>query len=156
MGLMSLVSRSSLRCGYEYYKEERVHSKKINSATEFEAKVDGNGKAYNVIIDVEHPRKSKCNCPHANGKRVICKHMIALYFSAFPKEAQKYYNDVVSYEEEQEKLRDMMDEKVEDYIKSLSKEELQTELYALLYDSPEWVFERFYREKVDSNFDFYI
>lgn len=89
MGLMSLASRASVWRGYEYCKEERVHSKKINSAMEFEAKIDGNGKTYNVIIDVEHPRKSKCNCPHANGKCVICKHMIALYFSVFPKEAQK-------------------------------------------------------------------
>ncbi|NMB97839.1 MAG: hypothetical protein GYA02_14710 [Clostridiaceae bacterium] len=40
------------------------------------------------MINIVHPRKSKCNCPHADGRRVICKHMIALYFTVFPKEAK--------------------------------------------------------------------
>lgn len=39
---------------------------------------------------MEHPRKSKCNCPHADGRRVICKHMIALLFTASPEAANKH------------------------------------------------------------------
>ena len=38
---------------------------------------------------MEHPRKSKCN-PHADGRRVICKHMIALLFTASPEAANKH------------------------------------------------------------------
>lgn len=39
---------------------------------------------------MEHPRKSICNCPHADGRRVICKHMIALLFTASPEAANKH------------------------------------------------------------------
>mgnify|MGYP002644725577 CR=1 FL=1 len=46
----------------------------------------GNNK-YVVHIDKMHPRKSKCNCPFADGRRVVCKHMIALYFTAEPQAA---------------------------------------------------------------------
>ncbi len=46
--------------------------------------------------------KSHCNCPHANGKRIICKHQVALYFSVFPEEADQYYKEVIEYEEEEE------------------------------------------------------
>ena len=62
--------------------------------------VRGSGqKHYDVFIDLEHPRKSKCNCPHADGKRVICKHMISLYFAAYPKIAQKYCDEAFSINE---------------------------------------------------------
>ncbi len=35
-------------------------------------------------------RKSKCNCPHADGRRVICKHMIALLLQAKYEAANKH------------------------------------------------------------------
>lgn len=149
MSLISLASGKSLWRGYEYYKENRVYYKSNKSATEIEGKVSGSGQTYTVNIDVEHPRKSKCNCPHADGKRIICKHMVALYFSAFPKEAEDYYNEVIAYEEEQERLQEEMDEKVIKYIKSLSKDELRQKLYEVLYEAPEWMFERFYRENIE-------
>ena len=149
MSLISLASGKSLWRGYEYFKENRVYYKSNKSATEIEGKVSGSGQTYTVNIDVEHPRKSKCNCPHADGKRIICKHMVALYFAAFPKEAEDYYNEVIAYEEEQERLQEEMDEKVIKYIKSLSKDELRQKLYEVLYDGPEWMFERFYRENIE-------
>lgn len=149
MSLISLASGKSLWRGYEYYKENRVCYKSNKSATEIEGKVTGNGHTYTVNIDTEHPRKSKCNCPHANGKRIVCKHMVALYFTEFPKEAEDYYNEVIAYEEEQERLQEEMDEKVINYIMSLSKEELRQKLYEVLYDGPEWMFDRFYRENIE-------
>ncbi len=61
------------------------------SDTEFKGNVRGsNDMHYDVTIDIEHPRKSKCNCPHADSKRIVCKHMAALYFTAFPKLAKEY------------------------------------------------------------------
>ena len=39
-----------------------------------------NEENYNVHIDKLHPRKSVCNCSIAGGRRVVCKHMIALFF----------------------------------------------------------------------------
>lgn len=96
---MNLASGASLWLGYEYYNRKRVRDMASLSETLFEGIVEGNGRLYHVIIDVEHPRKSKCNCSHANEKRIICKHMIALYFTAFLKEADEYYNEIIRYEE---------------------------------------------------------
>lgn len=49
--------------------------------------VASSNNKYVVHIDKKHPRKSKCNCPFADGRRVVCKHMIALYFTAEPQAA---------------------------------------------------------------------
>ncbi len=125
MSLISLASGKSFLRGYEYYKDNRVYCKSNTSASEIEGKVNGNGHTYTVDIDIKHPRKSKCNCPHANGKRIICKHMVALYFSSFPKEAENYYSEVIAYEEEQEQLQEEIDEKIIRYINSLTKDELR-------------------------------
>lgn len=149
MSFISLASGKSLWRGYEYFKENRVYNKSYNSAYEIEGKVVGNGQTYTVNINIEHPRSSKCNCPHANGRRIICKHMVALYFTEFPQEAENYYNEVIAYEEEQERLQEEMDEKIAKYINSLTKNELRQKLYEMLYDGPEWMFERFYRENIE-------
>ncbi len=62
---------------------ECVINLKSFSETQHEAEVKGSGnKVYRCYIDMEHPRKSKCNCPHADGRRVICKHMICLLYSS--------------------------------------------------------------------------
>ena len=64
-------------------------------------------------------------------------------------EAEDYYYEVIAYEEEQERLQEEMDEKVIKYIKSLSKDELRQKLYEVLYEAPEWMFERFYRDNIE-------
>jgi len=148
MSLITLASSKSLWRGYEYYKENRVYYKSNISATEFEGRVNGTGQTYTVKIDIEHPRKSKCNCPHANGKRIICKHMIALYFAAFPKEAKNYYDEVVAYEEEQERYQEELEYKIDSYINRLSKSQLQDLVYDLLYSGPEWQFDKFVNENI--------
>lgn len=75
------------------------------------------------------------------GKRIICKHQIALYFSAFQKAAEQYYKEVIEYEQDEERQQEELDKKVISYIKSLSKEELRQILYEVIYDSSDWVFE---------------
>ena len=149
MSLISLASGKSLWRGYEYYKGNHVYYKSNKSATEIEGKVTGSGHAYTVNIDIEHPRKSKCNCPHADGKRIICKHMVALYFAAFPKEAEDYYNEVIAYEEEQEQMEEELDYKITAYINKLSKGQLQDLVYDLLYNGPEWQFDKFVNENIE-------
>ncbi len=42
-----------------------------------------------------------------------------------------------------------MDENLIKYIKSLKKNELQDKLLELLYDCPEWLFDRFIRDNLD-------
>ena len=76
MGIISLSSGSSCWRGLDYYKEKRVvELNKINE-NEYSSIVKGTNN-YNVHLDIEHPRKSSCNCPLANGKRIICKHIVA-------------------------------------------------------------------------------
>ena len=65
MSLISLASASSVWRGYEYYQGKNVVVYERINENEYDAKVKGNGRNYDVHIDIAHPRKSKCNCPHA-------------------------------------------------------------------------------------------
>lgn len=147
MGLIECTSSASLWRGYDYYKARKVKNlKKIND-TQYTADVDGTmSEPYKVLIDVSHPRTSKCNCPHADGKRIICKHMIAVYFTAFPKEAQRIYDEYITYQEEEERREEELSDKICQYVWQMKKSEVQQALLELLFDGPEWQFEKFIRE----------
>ena len=150
MGLMDLASFNSIWRGYEYCKDGNVISAEQVSEAEFKGIVQGScNSCYEVFINIAHPRKSHCSCPHAKGRRIICKHQIALYFTAFPKEAERYYKDFVESAEAEARYQDELDEKVIAYINSLSKEELRQALYEVLYDGADWVFDKFVREHID-------
>ncbi len=62
----------------------------------------GEEKIYYVHIDMEHPRKSACACVFAKDRRVICKHMIVLYFTAKPETSQAFQKKVEEGEREQQ------------------------------------------------------
>ena len=144
MSLLTLASARSVWRGYEYYEANNIEAFKKISNTEMQGKLKGsNGKRYEVFIDIEHPRKSKCSCPHADGKRIICKHMIALCFSVFPEEAKKYYDEVIVRQIEEENRREEAEQKIINYIGKLKKIELQNLIFEILYDGPEWQYERF-------------
>ena len=150
MGLLNLASASSVWRGYEYYSNNKVVNYQIVSDTKIDGVVQGSGThQYKVSINLEHPRKSKCNCPHADGRRVICKHMIALYFTALPKLAKDYYDEIVSYQEAEEKYHEELEDKVIAYVHKLKKEELTQTLLQLLFEGPEWQYERFIREYIE-------
>ena len=75
MGLLDCASGASVWRGYDYFKEEKVTDIEQIGPDIFAAKVSGNSSTpYSVELNLNHPRKSKCNCPHADGKRIICKH----------------------------------------------------------------------------------
>lgn len=103
MSILTSASGSSVRRGYDYYKENRVKEIKQLNDHEFEGYVDGSlKKPYYVKIDIEHPRKSYCDCPHANGN-ITCKHMTALYFELFSDEVEDYESWLYSdYDEDDE------------------------------------------------------
>lgn len=150
MGILDIASGASVWRGYSYYKSGKVLAKQQLSETKFTGTVSGSNYAqYEVFIDIEHPRKSHCNCPHADGKRIVCKHQVALFFSCFPEEAEKYYRDVLEYEAEEERQQEELDEKIIAYIHSLSKRELEDTLYDILYSGESWVFDKFVREHID-------
>ena len=105
---------------------------------EYTGQVAGSGPSpYQVKINTAHIRQSKCNCPHADGRRVICKHMVALFFAAFPEEAEDYIAEVEEYErEEQQRMEDHY-KALRSYVKSLSKKELQDKLFEALAELEE-------------------
>lgn len=90
MSILTSASSSSVSRGYDYYKNRKISKIMQLNNHEYEAYVDGSNKSpYYVKIDTEHPKKSYCDCPHANGN-ITCKHMVALYFSLFQDEVEDY------------------------------------------------------------------
>lgn len=149
MGLINIASGNSTWRGLDYYKENKVSDYKKISDSEYEGIVNGsNGKKYNVFMDIEHPRKSKCDCPHAKDKRIICKHIVALYFTAFPDEVDKFLKEVEEAEKEYEAYEEELYNKTIKYINSMSKNELKEALIETLNVAPEWVYDRFVRDRV--------
>ena len=85
VGLIEIASNNSVWRGMDYYENKKVLSWHKAEDGTYNGVVSGQeGKDYSVHIDKIHPRKSTCNCPFADGRRVVCKHMIALYFTAEP------------------------------------------------------------------------
>ena len=147
MGLLECASGASVWRGYDYYNEKKVKNLVETSAGVFTAEVIGTAnEPYVVEIDVAHPRKSTCNCPHADGKRIVCKHMVATYFAAYPDEAVRFYREYLKAQEEAEQYEEELYDRVQEYVGHMKKNELQQALLELLFDGPEWQFERFVRD----------
>ena len=149
MGLIDVASGNSVWHGLDYAKENKVLKyKKINDV-EYEGIVSGSNKEkYNVFMNIEHPRQSKCDCPHAKDKRIICKHIIALYFTVFPKEVDNFLKEVEQAQQEYEEYEDEIYNKTIKYINSMTKNELIDALIETFDIAPEWVYDRFVRDRV--------
>lgn len=148
MSFISLASGRSTWRGYEYYCDKKVESYEEIGTNLYTAKVKGDGCVYDVCIDLEHPKRSTCNCPHAEGRRIICKHMVALYFTLFPDQAEEYIREVEKSEEEREELNRAMDEMLVKHLKNLTKQQLKDDLYELINSLPEWMKEKYIVEKI--------
>lgn len=133
MGLVEIASNNSVWRGMDYYDNKKVVSWEPAGVGIYDGVVSGSGdNVYTVHIDTEHPRKSFCNCPFADGRRVVCKHMIALYFTAEPKAAKDFLKEVEKWEAEEEERERQHYEDMKEYVKSLSKMELQEQLLEAL------------------------
>lgn len=147
MGFLDCAGGASSWRGYEYFKGNKVRSITQIGETQYRAEVSGsNGRSYDVLVDTAHPRKSKCNCPHADGRKIVCKHMIASCFTAFPEEAERFYAEVIAYPEEEEERREALENKVLSYIGKMNKAELQQALIDALFSGPEWMYEQIVRD----------
>lgn len=73
----------------------------------------------------------------------MCKHIVAVYFAAFPQEGEKYIAELESYWEEEENRQQENEERLIQYIRKMKKKELQETLLQLLFDGPDWQYERF-------------
>lgn len=149
MSILTAASGQSVYRGYEYAQAKKVLCMERFDDGAIKATVSGNdGNVYDVLLDIAHPRKSQCSCPHAAGKRVICKHIVAVYFTAFPAEAKKYIRELEEYWEEEEERKQELEEKLVAYVHKMKKSELQEALLRLLYEGPEWQYDRFIRDNI--------
>ena len=123
-----MASGNSVWCGMDYYERKMVCSWKKSGEETYE------GNKYSVHIDKMHPRKSSCNCPFAEGRRIICKHMIALLFTAEPKAAKDFLRQVEEWEQEEKERERLHYKELSEYVNSLSKKELQERLYDALVE----------------------
>ncbi|MBP3476592.1 MAG: SWIM zinc finger family protein [Lachnospiraceae bacterium] len=135
MGLIELASGKSVWRGMDYYENKKVISWSKSGDDTYDGMVSGSeGNSYTVHIDKAHPRHSVCNCPFADGRRVVCKHMIALYFTAEPKAAKDFLKQVEEWEREEEEREKQHYIELRKYVNSLSKAELQERLYDALVE----------------------
>lgn len=148
MSILSLASAQSVYRGYEYYKAEKVIDLCPDGENRYRGTVSGsNGQVYQVAIDLEHPRRgSSCTCPHAAGRNIVCKHMVALYFFLFPEEARQYIDELEAYWAEEEQRCEEAEQALIRCVGQMKKKELQQALLQLLLDGPEWQYKRFLRD----------
>lgn len=138
MGLLDVASGKSVWRGYDYYENNNVVSWEQSGPDTYDGVTLGSeGNRYTVHVDKAHPKRSTCNCPFADGRRVVCKHMIAVYFTAEPDAAEDFIRQVQEWEEEEEMLQEQCEENLRDYVYSLSKDELREELLDALMELAE-------------------
>lgn len=113
MGIISSASGSSCWRGLDYYKNKKIKNIKQVSDIEYTSIACGT-KEYSVYLNLKNPRKSTCNCPLANGKRIICKEY-----------QENEYKNVIKF------------------INKMSKRELIEELIHIFDYAPEWVYDNF-------------
>lgn len=138
MGLIEIASGNSVWRGVDYYEAKKVVSWEKTGQNTYDGVVAGSGRnTYTVHIDKAHPRKSTCSCPFAEGRRVVCKHMIALYFTAEPQAAKDFLKQVEIWEAEEEAEKEQQHEDLKKYVMSLTKTELQIQLLNALEELEE-------------------
>lgn len=137
MRLLELASAKSFWRGLDYHHLNKVKYWKKIDRYKYESEVIGsNHEIYHVMIDVDHPKRSTCDCPFAKGRHVICKHMVATYFSVF-EDAEtimmKRIEDAQNEYENQKQLEfDKRKNLIAQYVRGLSKKELQALLLDIL------------------------
>lgn len=65
---------------------------------------------------------------------MICKHMMALYFTVEPEAAENFLKEVEEWEREEEEREQQHFRELREYVNSLSKIELREQLYDALIE----------------------
>ena len=125
--LVELASNNSFWRGYNYYESKRVKDFKIIDRNTITGVVRGSQiKDYDVTLDLSRPRKSQCSCPFSSEHpNAVCKHMVAVYFTAFPDEAKRIMQEI---EDEEERERKELVDSITEYVNSLSVKEVRQQL----------------------------
>ena len=140
MAFYNAASNASLWRGIDYYRRGNVLGFSCADDGIVVGAVKGSGgSAYDVTINREHPRKSTCSCPFAKGRRVICKHMVALYFASTPGSYEAFEQDMrkleVQYELEEKRWREETRKRIETEVAALSAKEARVKLAEILYNN---------------------
>ena len=142
--LVHLASNASFNRGLGYYQGKAVLNGEESGNGLYKGQVSGSqDKIYDVVININHPRKSVCTCPFAAGRQVICKHMVALYFFHFPQQAEAVLAEWEEEAREKEEryreweadysaFRQKKLEEVTAYVWSLSDDQIREELIKAL------------------------
>ena len=137
MGLIETASSKSVWKGLDYYENGKVITWEKSGDSSYDGTVRGSEDTYTVHVDTAHPKRSVCNCAFANGRRVICKHMVALYFTAEPKAAEEFLEQVRAWDQEEEERENEHYEELYEYVMNLTKQQLQMELLDALLELEE-------------------
>lgn len=144
--IINLASRKSKWRGYEYYIDGNVLAYKQVTEEEYKGIIKGSNNAtYNVTLNLNHARNTACDCPLAKGRRIICKHIVALYFTLHPDDAVTYKAQVDKEQEEYEQWLETLPDRVESYVLKLSKKELQEDLLYILFNTEDWILDSYVR-----------
>ncbi|MBM7643333.1 SWIM zinc finger family protein [Streptococcus loxodontisalivarius] len=142
--LVHLASNTSFSRGMAYYQSKEVLNGEKCGDGIYKGQVSGSQEnIYDVTIDINHPRKSSCSCPFSSGRRVICKHMVALYFYHFPQQAEAIFAEweeevrekearYQEWESEYTIARQQELKEITAYVKSLTDEQVREALIAAL------------------------
>ena len=124
--------------GYYYYKAGNVLSTTYLSEDKVKAMVKGSeNNIYEVILDLDKPTKSKCNCPFAIDRQVLCKHKIAAFYALFPEfvlELENIKNEFEREEDEIERRREEIYKRVVEEVNKMSINQLRQIVINSLYD----------------------
>ncbi|SDI72680.1 SWIM zinc finger family protein [Dolosicoccus paucivorans] len=160
--VVHLASSASFYRGMTYHQNKAVITGTDRGDGMYEGEVKSSlDNVYQVVIDIHHPRKSPCTCPFAKGRRVICKHMVALYFFNFPEQAEailaeweaeeraekEAYN---SWKTEYQKQQQMEIEITTTYVNSLSVQQVRQKLIDALVQE----FDRKYPPYYDNSYEY--
>ena len=149
MSLMTASSMESRWRGYEFYRKKDVSKPEALGNGRFQAAVSvSENETYRVTIDPEHLHRSSCTCPHAASGRAVCEHMVAVFFAAFPEEAERYYAEAGKLEGEWRGFQDELTGKLVRYVRGLERQEAQELLLELLDAGPEWQRDGFIQEHI--------
>lgn len=144
MGIISSASGQSCWRGLDYYKDKKVKNVKKISDIEYSSTVSGTAD-YHVYLNLKNPRKSTCNCPLADGKRIICKHIVATYFNVVPNSAKEFEEEQNRLQEEYREYQKRQYKNAIKFINKMSKKELVEELTYIFDYAPEWIYDDFIR-----------
>lgn len=103
--MIDYAKPSTIDNGYKIYKNNKVLKKKQINDNQFIGYIDDLDNHHNVMINLDNPKTSYCDCNESKSK-IICKHMIALYFSISKIEAEIYDKWIKDYYEEYGHLYD--------------------------------------------------